>query len=147
MISCSIRLEHFIIKFQRTFLRVPRGPVVKLWPGASKVPPSATQGMTFFFPLLFFFFFSFPFQFRYNSFVMFLYIAFLTMFRFTNFLLGFTKSFPRSCDLRISICTSRRVILRTSSREIFHCIILLTCIYYTLRASYLVLVLQNQTEL
>ena len=42
-------------------------------------------------------------------------------------------------------CTSRRMISHASLREIFYCIILLTCI--TLRASYLVLVLQNQTVL
>ena len=50
------------------------------------------------------FFFSFSFHFRYNSFVMFLYIA--HNFWLTNFLLGFTcrspKSFAGSCDLRIS---------------------------------------------
>ena len=60
-----------------------------------------------FFSFLFFFFsffFSFTFHFRYNSFVMFLYIA--HNFWLTNFLLGFTcrspKSFARSCVLRIS---------------------------------------------
>ena len=43
-----------------------------------------------FFSSFFFFFFSFSFHFRYNSFVMFLY----TIFRFTNFLLGFTSRSP-----------------------------------------------------
>ena len=57
-----------------------------------------------FFSSFFFFFFSFSFHFRYNSFVMFLY----TIFRFTNFLLGFTCRSPdvlrevTACDLRIS---------------------------------------------
>ena len=59
---------------------------------------------SFLFFSFFSFFFSFSFHFRYNSFVMFLYIA--HNFWLTNFLLGFTcrspKSFAGSCDLRIS---------------------------------------------
>ena len=61
-------------------LCLPRGLVVKLWPGAFKVL-SSILGRIFFSSLLFFsslvlfFFFSFSFHFRYNSFVMFLYIA------------------------------------------------------------------------
>ena len=88
---------------------VPHGLVVELSPGSPK-GPSSNLGSTFFSSLLFFsflffsFFFSFSFHFRYNSFVMFLYIA--HNFWLTNFLLGFTcrspKSFAGSCDLRIS---------------------------------------------
>ena len=85
--------------------------MVRLSPGAPK-SPSSNLGSTFslrFFSFLFFFFsffFSCSFHFRYNSFVMFLYIA--HNFWLTNFLLRFTcrspKSFARSCDLRISSC-------------------------------------------
>ena len=78
---------------------VPRGLMVRLWPGAAK-GPSSNLASTFSSSLLFF---SFSFHFRYNSFVMFLYIA--HNFWLTNFLLGFTclfpKSFARSWDLRI----------------------------------------------
>ena len=82
-----------MIKFRPSFLCVPRGLVVKLTPGASKVL-SSSPDRTFSCSLLLFsfllFFFSFSFHFRYNSFVMFLY----TIFRFTNFLLGFTCRSP-----------------------------------------------------
>ena len=75
---------------------VPRGLVVKLSPSALK-GPSSNLGSTFFSLLLFFsfllFFFSFSFHFRYNSFVMFLYIA--HNFWLTNFLLGFTCRSPQ----------------------------------------------------
>ena len=67
-----------IIKFRFYFLCVPRGLVVKLGPGASKVLGSI-RGRTFscslllFSFLLFFFVFSFSFHFRYNSFVVSIY--------------------------------------------------------------------------
>ena len=71
--SRLIRLEGFNNKISTDYLFcVPRGPVVRLWPGESQVP-SSIPGITFFSLLLFF---SFSFHFRYNSFVMFLYIAY-----------------------------------------------------------------------
>ena len=60
---------------------VPRGLVVNVWPSVSEGLGSIPE-VTFFSSLLFFsfrlffFFFSFSFHFRYNSFVMFLYIAY-----------------------------------------------------------------------
>ena len=83
---------------------VPRCLVVKFSPVAPK-GPSSKLGSTFFLRFFFFFFFSCSFHFRYNSFVMFLYIAhnfWLTNF-FSPLYLPFPPSpFARSCDLRIS---------------------------------------------
>ena len=75
--SRLIRLEGFNIKISPNF------PVCSMWPSASKVARSI-PGITFctsllFFSFLFFssfFFFSVSFHFSYNSFVMFLYIAY-----------------------------------------------------------------------
>ena len=82
--SCLIRLEGFNNKTSTQL--VARGLVVKLSPGAPKGPSSnlGMQDLFFFasflffsFLVFFFFFFSFSFHFRYNSFVMFLYIAYI----------------------------------------------------------------------
>ena len=80
---------------------------VKHWPDASKVPGSI-PGITFFSSLLFFFSFSCYLVFILGITVLFCFYIQLTIFRFANFLLGLlavpTKSFARSCDLRISSC-------------------------------------------
>ena len=97
--SCLIRLEGFNNKNSLILcVCVPRCLVVKLSPGAPK-GLSSNQGSTFslrFFSFLFFFFlffFSCSFHFRYNTFVMFLYIA--HNFWLTNFLLRFTCRSPQ----------------------------------------------------
>ena len=80
--SRLITLEGFNNKISTNFPVCSTWPilVVKLWPGASKVQRSITgQNIFLFASFLFFFFFlflSFSFHFRYNSFVMFLYIAY-----------------------------------------------------------------------
>ena len=108
--SRLIRLEGFSNKISTKLSVCSRGVVVKLWPGAFKVL-SSILGRIFFSSLLFFsslvlfFFFSFSFYFRYNSFVMFLYIAYnFWIYKFSSRLcLPFLRSpFARSCDLRIS---------------------------------------------
>ena len=95
--SRLIRLEGFNNKIS-TILSV-----CSTWP-SSKALTRCVEGPEFEFEpinlflfasflfFFFFFFFSFSFHFRYNSFVMFLYIAYI--FRFTNFLLGFTCRSP-----------------------------------------------------
>ena len=98
--SRLIRFEALIIKFWRISLCVPRGLVVKLWPGGSKVErsiPSKTFFSSLFLFSSFFFFFlflSFSFHFRYNSFVMFLNIAYnCYIYKFSSRLYS---PFPRS---------------------------------------------------
>ena len=91
--SCLIRLEGFNNK--NSTLRV-----CLTWP-SGKAVARYTKGLEFesgrylfvFASFLCFFFFSFSFHFRYNSFVMFLYIA--HNFWLTNFLLGFTCRCPQ----------------------------------------------------
>ena len=95
--SCLIRLEGFNNKNSRN-LRV-----CSTW-SSGKAFARCTEGPEFefgqylflfasFLFFFFFFFFSFSFHFRYNSFVMFLYIA--HNFWLTNFLLRFTCHFPQ----------------------------------------------------
>ena len=94
--SCLIRLKGFNNK-NSTLSRV-----CSTWPSGTAVAwytegPEFASGRYFFSSLLFFssfffFFFSFSFHFRYNSFVMFLYIA--HNFWLTNFLLRFTCRSP-----------------------------------------------------
>ena len=91
--SCLIRLKGFNNKISLPF------PVCSTWPGGKAFARCAEGPRDplwaeprFFSFLLFFFFFSFSFHFRYNSFVMFLYIA--HNFWLTNFLLGFSCCSP-----------------------------------------------------
>ena len=91
--SCLIRFEGFNNKISTGL------PVLSTWPSDKAFArcaegPEFESGKT---PLLFFFF-SFSFHFRYNSFVMFLYIA--HNFWLTNFLLGFTCCSPEVLRVR-----------------------------------------------
>ena len=105
--SSLIRLEGFSNKNPRRLCGCSTWPNGKALTRCGEGPEfESGQYLFLFASFLFFFFFlffSFSFHFRYNSFVMFLYIA--HNFWLTNFLLGFTclspKSLARSWDLRI----------------------------------------------
>ena len=79
--SRLIRLEGFNNKISTILSVCSTWPSSKAWARCVEVPEFEFEPITFFFLLLFFssffkFFFSFSFHFRYNSFVMFLYIAY-----------------------------------------------------------------------
>ena len=94
MNSRLIRLEGFNSNISTTLLMCSTWPSGKALALCVESPNFDSGHNRFLFAsflfLIFFFFFSFSFHFKYNSFVMFLY----TIFRFTNFLLGFTCLSP-----------------------------------------------------
>ena len=97
------RLEGFNNKISTIFSVCSTWPSGKAFARCVEGPELEIEPITFFSLLLFFFsffflFFSFSFHFRYNSFVMFLYIAYnffsLLSLLAGNFLLGFTCRSP-----------------------------------------------------
>ena len=91
--SCLIRLEGFNNKISPTLLECPTWPSGKAFARCAERPEfESGQNLASFLFFFFLFFFSLSFHFRYNCFVMFLYIA--HNFWLTNFLLSFTCCSP-----------------------------------------------------